>query len=516
MAIFLTDFAFKYYIMILTTLLTTTVALTQTPDRPNIIVFLVDDMGLMDTSVPFIPNNKGVLEAQPLNSWYHTPNMEVLSERGIRFSNFYAQSVSSPSRTSMLTGQNATRHRTTNWINAENKNSSEYGPKDWNWAGLTKSDVLYPSLLKDAGYKTIHIGKAHFGPLGSIGVDPLNLGFDVNIGGNSNGHPGSYYGEEGYGNIKGQKARAVPHLEKYHNQPIFLSEALTLEANKEIETAIEENKPFYLNMCHYAVHTPFQSDPRFAAKYKDATMSKDAQAFATLIEGMDKSLGDILVKLDELGVAENTIIFFLGDNGGDAPLGGPEDYGSSAPLKGKKGSAYEGGVRVPFIASWAKVNPKNKFQKRYPISSGSVQNQMATIMDIFPSVLSVAGLKLPQKAVIDGANLKKMLAGKQDRKHNDYFLMHFPHEHRSSYFTTFRKGDWKLMYFYNPETPTQPSVKLFNLKIDPYEYNDVAMDNLELLQKLYNEMELRLIEEGALYPVDKDGNEIRPNLGLIL
>lgn len=502
--------------MIFTTLLTTTVALAPTPDRPNIIVFLVDDMGLMDTSVPFLPDSDGVPQSQPLNGWYHTPNMETLAERGLRFTNFYAQSVSSPSRTSMLTGQNATRHRTTNWINAENKNTSKYGPKDWNWTGLSKSDILYPSLLQDAGYKTIHIGKAHFGPHGTEAVDPLNLGFDVNIAGNANGHPGSYYGEEGYGNIKGQRYRAVPHLEKYHKTPTFLTEALTLEANNEIENAVEENKPFYLNMCHYAVHAPFQSDPRFAKKYKDATKNKDAQAFATLIEGMDKSLGDILVKLDELGIAENTIIFFLGDNGGDAPLGGPEDYGSSAPLKGKKGSAYEGGVRVPFIASWAKVDSKNKFQKRYPIQSGGVQNQTATIMDIFPSVMSVAKVKTPKEAIIDGGDLKKMLKGKFDRKHNDYFLMHFPHEHRSSYFTTYRKGDWKLIYFYNPETPQKPSVKLFNLKSDPYEYNDVAMNNVAVLQKLFKEMDSKLIDEGALYPVDKDGNEIKPNLDLIL
>lgn len=502
--------------MLLNLFLATSAVAVSNPDRPNIIVFLVDDMGLMDTSVPFASDSEGNPQAYPLNTWYHTPNMGKLSERGIRFSNFYAQSVSSPSRTSMLTGQNATRHRTTNWINAESKNTSTYGPKEWNWEGLTQRDITYPKLLHDAGYKTIHVGKAHFGPLGSVGVDPLALGFDTNIGGNSNGHPGSYFGEQGYGNIAGQKSRAVPHLEKYHSTDTFLSEALTLEANQEIEKAVLEDQPFYLNMSHYAVHAPFQADKRFIDKYRDSDKSKDAQAFATLIEGMDKSLGDIILKLEELGVAENTIIFFLGDNGGDAPLGGAEDYGSSLPFKGKKGSAYEGGVRVPFIASWAKPDANNKFQKKYPIQSGGFQNQMGTIMDIFPSVMSIADVKIPSTAVLDGGDLKKLLSGKSDKKHKDYFLMHFPHDHRNSYFTTYRKGDWKLIYFYNPETPSKPKVQLFNLKKDPFEKEDLALSETSKLRSLYGQMVKALTEEGALFPVDKEGNEIKPNLELFL
>ena len=136
-----------------------------------------------------------------------------MAEQGICFSTLYAQSVSSPSRASLLTGQNATRHRTTNWINAESNNRTPFGPPDWNWKGLTKDIPTMPKVLQQAGYKTIHIGKAHFGCMDSEGENPLNLGFDVNIAGSGIGHPGSYYGEWGYGHIKGSKARAGPDLE---------------------------------------------------------------------------------------------------------------------------------------------------------------------------------------------------------------------------------------------------------------------------------------------------------------
>ena len=189
-------------------------------------------------------------------------------------------------------------------------------------------------------------------------------------------------------------------------------------------------------MSHYAVHAPFETDERFIGRYTDPTKSAQANAFATLIEGMDKSLSDLMDKLDEFGVAENTIIFFLGDNGGDAPLGIPTGYGSAAPLRGKKGYEYEGGTRVPFIVSWAQVNPKNKFQQMYPIDSGKIQSQIATIMDIYPSVLSVARVGLPKGHIIDGNDLKKMVAGEKDKKHRDDFMMHYPHDAgRGKYFT---------------------------------------------------------------------------------
>ena len=479
-------------------------------DRPNIVVFLVDDMGLMDTSLPFDVDAQGNPVRHPLNDWYRTPNMERLARQGIRFSTFYCQSVSSPSRTSLLTGQNAARHRTTNWINSESNNATPFGPPDWNWMGLTHSDRVYPAVLQQAGYRTIHVGKAHFGCNESEGKDPTRIGFDVNVAGSSIGEPGSYLGENGYGWIKGYKPRAVPGLEAYHGTDTFLTDALTIEAEKEVKKAVEAGQPFYLNMAHYAVHNPFETDKRFIEHYRQGGKSGQAQGFATLIEGMDKSLGDLMDYLDQLGVAENTLIFFLGDNGGDAPLGGAADYGSSAPFKGKKGSEYEGGVRVPFIAGWAKPQRSNRFQREFPIAEGAVQTQMGTVMDLYPTILSVAGVKAPKGHTLDGSDLKRLLQGKADKKHRDDFLMHFPHEHRGSYFTTYRKGDWKLIYYYHPDTDGVPTCLLFNLKEDPYEHQDVSASHPEVVKRLCRQMMERLETERALYPVDKTGKALRP------
>lgn len=481
-------------------------------NKPNIIVFLVDDMGIMDTSVSMMSDQNGQRIRMPLNNWYRTPGMERLANQGICFSTFYAQSVSSPSRASLMTGQNAARHRTTNWINAESNNRTKFGPIEWNWKGLTSENMIYPSILKQNGYRTIHVGKAHFGCKDSEGENPLRLGFDVNIAGSSIGHPGSYHGENGYGWIKGQKARAVPNLEQYHGTDTFLSDALTLEALKEIKKAIDAKQPFYLNMAHYAVHAPFETDERFIGNYDDDSKSDRAKAFATLIEGMDKSLNDLMDKLNEWGIAENTIILFMGDNGSDAPLGGPNDYGSSSPLKGKKGSEYEGGMRVPFIAAWAKVNPKNRFQKSYPIAIGKLQTQMATIMDIYPTVLSVAGIELPKSHILDGSDLKKLLSGKNDKKHRNDFLMHFPHAHNASYFTVYRKGDWKLIYYYHPEKKNGSLCKLYNLKNDPYEKNEVSLKYPKIVRRMFKKMVERLEYEKALYPIDNNNNIVKPKL----
>ena len=479
-------------------------------DRPNIIVFLVDDMGIMDTSVPFLTDNQGQPKKYELNDWYHTPNMERMAEQGIRFSNFYAQSVSSPSRTSLLTGQNAARHGTTNWIDSKVNNRTPYGPHDWNWEGLTRETPCFPKLLQKAGFKTIHVGKAHFGCEGSEGEDPRNVGFDVNIGGNSIGQPGSYYGEYGYGWLKGDHTRPVPNLDKYHRTNTFLTEALTLEACHQIELAVKEKKPFYLNMAHYAVHAPYDPDPRFIDRYRNRGNNRHAENFAALIEGMDKSLGDIMDKLQELGIAENTLIIFLGDNGGDAPLGEANEHACSAPLKGRKGSEFEGGMRVPFIASWGAVDPQNKYQQEFPIVTNGVQLQMATIMDIYPTVLSVAGVKRQKGYVLDGSDLKRLFQGKKDRGHRDDFLMHFPYAHRGNYFTIYRKDYWKLIYYYRPENPIQPKISLYEMKGDPFEYKDVVTVYPKVAKSLFNKMVEKLEEEGALYPVDKEGRSLKP------
>lgn len=489
--------------------------------RPNVVVFLVDDMGVMDTSVPFLTDASGQPKRYPLNDYYRTPNMERLAALGVRFNNFCAMSVCSPTRNSIMTGQNAARHRTTNWINAASNNGGPNGPPDWNWEGLKPTDMTLPLLLQTAGYRTIHVGKAHFGSAGAPAEDPLAIGFDVNVGGNAFGAPGSYYGKADYSSAnpnnkkKNKTPRTVPSLEKYHGTDTFLTEALTLEAKAQLDEAVKTGKPFYLNFAHYAVHSPFQSDPRFADHYKDSGKPAPAQAFATLIEGMDKSLGDLLDHLEKLGVAQDTLIFFLGDNGSDAPLGHEHEVACAAPLRGKKGAHYEGGMRVPFMAAWAKRDAENTLQKRLPIAAGAIQSQLAAVYDLYPTIIDQAGVAPPKEHLVDGAKLDTLLTGKRDESRSERFLMHYPHApHRSNYFTSFRDGDWKVVYHYLPASDAgHGHYQLFNLKDDPFEQQDLAKTQPKELRRMMEGLKAGLESQHALYPVEKStGKVLKPTL----
>jgi arylsulfatase A-like enzyme len=480
--------------------------------KPNIILFLVDDMGVMDTSVPMLADKEGKPEKHPLNEWYRTPNMERLAKQGVRFSQFYAQSVCSPTRASLMTGQNSARHRVTQFISPESKNA---GPEDWKWEGLTAKDTTLPFVLRSNDYHTIFAGKAHFAPIGYEGEDPTKLGFDINIAGCSFGAPGSYFGEDGYGNLDPKrKKRAVPGLEKYHKTDTFLSEAITLEAKEAVTRSIQKEKPFFLYMSHYAVHSPFQSDPRFIKNYENSKKPRPAKSFATLIEGIDKSLGDLMDHVADKGVAENTLILFVGDNGSDGPLGDTYGYFSSAPLRGKKGTCYEGGMRVPFIASWAKAAKNNPFK----IARNHLHHeQIGTVMDIYSTIVDASNSSLPAKHPVDGVSLLPQLSGKSNNERPDHFMCHFPHSHRSSYFTSFRKGDWKLIYRYltsgGKRKSKDPLLKyeLYNLKNDPYETKNLALGNTKKTNEMIRFMTKQLETENALFPV-RDDRELRPQL----
>jgi arylsulfatase A-like enzyme len=493
-------------------------AIAQEPSKPNIILMLVDDMGVMDTSVACLTDASGQPQRYPLNDFYRTPNIERLARQGIRFSQFNAMSVCSPTRIAIMTGQNAARHRTTNWIAPDKNNVGPNGPPDWNWRGLRSDDVSLPKLLQAGGYRTIHVGKGHFGPRDSVGADPQNLGFDVNVGGASFGQPASYYGAKNYGNIGGDNKKkspvAVPGLEKYHGTETFLTEALTLEAKTHMTEAVEANKPFFLYFAHYAVHAPFHSDPRFESHYKDSDKPPAAQAFATLIEGMDKSLGDILDHLETLGVAENTLVLFVGDNGSDAPLGHEHAVACAAPLRGKKGSHYEGGVRVPLIAAWGKRDHNKPFQQRLPIPTDRIQTQLASIPDLFPTIAGITGTQIPSDHKVDGARLDTLLVGEPDRTRRESFLMHYPHApHRSDYWTSYRDGEWKVIYHYFPSAASEGShYQLFHLWSDPFEQTNLAETRPEELARMMRSMIEELEAADALYPVDSDRQPVRPQL----
>jgi arylsulfatase A-like enzyme len=480
---------------------------------PHIIVFLVDDLGVMDTSVPFMLDASGQPQRYPLNDFYRTPHLERLAAQGVRLNNFYAMSVCSPTRTSILSGQNAARHRVTQWIRSESNNRGKFGPPLWNWGGLTNSRATLPGVLQTAGYRTIYIGKAHFGPIGQPTEFPDRLGYDINIAGCSWGQPGSYYGQDGYGHINGNRSRAVPHLEKYHGTDTFLTAALTREAQAQIDAGLADDQPFFLQFAPYAVHAPFQSNPSYAANYVDSGKSKDAQAYATLVESMDTALGELMEHLDRRGIAESTLILFLGDNGGDAPLGPTHEHHSSFPLRGKKGTHYEGGSRTPFIVAWAKPDPGNPWQQKLPIAAGEVNTQLATVMDLYPTVLNLVDAAPPIDHILDGHDLTHQLANRPNPDRSNQFLLHFPHDHRSSYFTSLRVDHWKLIYHYLPEqNPAKTRYELFDLAVDPYENHNLAEQQPAKVRELLETMIQQLEDQAALYPVDEHGQTLKPRL----
>ncbi len=318
------------------------------------------------------------------------------------------------------------------------------------------------------------------------------MGFDVNIAGSEIGHPGSYTGTYGQGG-----SRPVPHLEAYHNSGLFLTEVLTREMNLAIGDAVRDGAPFYAYLTHYAVHSPFQNDPRFTDNYP--TLSGNARNYATMIEGMDKSLGDVLARLDALGVAEDTLVIFLSDNGGDAPLGDVNN--SNAPLRHKKGSKYEGGVRVPLIAAWARPNPANPFQAALAIPPGSHEDDVVACFDLFPTLLGTAGVSFAHP--IDGHDLRPYLRGEPGVHRPQELLIHFPHDHRTDYYTILRQGDWKLIYNY-----ASNSYELYHLATDLGESVNRAPTEPERVMRMARTMARRLHEAGAQWPtLENSGTE---------
>ncbi len=469
--------------------------------RPNLVVFLIDDLGVMDTSVPFLTDAEGRPQKHPLNEFYRTPQLERLATQGVRFSNFYAMSVCSPTRVSFLTGQTSARHHTTQWIDPAQKNSGKFGPADWNWQGLNAQSPTLARLLQQAGYRTIHCGKGHFGPFDSPGSDPTQLGFDLNIGGSAAGQPGSYYGTANFGVNDTPRGRwGVPSLEAYHGQEIYLTEALTREFNSAIRQAVADQKPFFGYFAHYAVHAPFQPDSRFVEHYP--AEPKNLAAFGSMVEGGDASLTAVLQQLEELGIAEETLLVFLGDNGTDSPRGDQNAISCAAPLRGKKGTHYEGGMRAPCLITWAKPAADSPLQQRWPIQAGAIYPQVTAIYDIPLTLLEVATgstTGLPQPS--DGRSLCAELAGKSPASPAN-FLMHFPHEHRSSYFSVLRQGDWKLIYHWR--RPEEKRYELFQLARDPSESNNLADAEPEQLRTLVSALQRALAEAGAQAPLSED------------
>lgn len=482
------------------------VALLAADPPPNVVLFLVDDMGWQDTSVPFHS------EVTPLNRKFHTPNMERLAAAGMKFTQAYACCVCSPTRVSLMTGLNAARHRVTNWTlrrdAAPDAKHPTLQPPAWNVNGLspdpaTPGAVCAPTLaqlLREAGYLTIHTGKAHFGALDTPGADPRNLGFDVNIAGHAAGGPGSYLGEQNFSGAwrKADRVWDVPGLEKYHGNDIFLTEALTLEANKAMDQAVADKKPFFLYMAHYAVHVPFAPDKRFYQKYRDAGLDDTEAMYAALVEGMDKSLGDLMANLDRHGIASNTIVLFMSDNGGLSVHGrGGAPNTHNAPLSSGKGSAREGGVRVPMLVKWPGVT-----------APASICKQYVMIEDFLPSILEMTGASAKVKKLprVDGVSFAPLLRGgtKAARyPRNRALYWHFPNVWGPKGpgigpHSAIRQGDWKLIYYH-----TDRRCELFNLATDLGEEHDLIGTERSKVKELAAALSRWLKETKAQMPTDK-------------
>ncbi len=473
-------------------------------EKPNIILFMVDDMGWQDTSVPFWK------ERTHFNDLYQTPNMERLAAEGMKFTQAYACAVCSPTRTSLMTGMNAARHRVTNWT--LRYNFSQDQPDDvlempvWNMNGLQPVDTIphsvyattLPQLLRDNGYHTIHCGKAHWGTMDTPGENPINLGFDVNIAGHAAGGLGSFLGERNFGNEgKGMHTKpwGVPGMEKYHGDTINLTHALTLEAIAALDKSRETGKPFFLYLSHYTVHTPIEPDHRYIQKYREMGLDEREARYASMIEGMDQSLGDLMDYLDNNGLTKNTIILFMSDNGGvSATARGREPHTHNWPLSSGKGSAYEGGIREPMIVIWpGKVQP------------GSVCNDYLIIEDFFPTILEMAGVNDYQTVQeVDGISFVPMLLQTGITSEGRDLFWHYPNKWGSSgpgigTTSTIRRGDWKLIYWYKDQ-----SFELYNISDDISEKNNLADKNPEKVNELALKLGEYLRSVQADRPINKE------------
>jgi arylsulfatase A-like enzyme len=358
------------------------------------------------------------------------------------------------------------------------------------------------------------------------------MGYNVNVSGNVAGMPRSYLSEENYGNTAEKwNMLAVQNMTEYYGTGVHLTEALTREALKTLDFPIAQDIPFYLYFAHYATHTPIQRDPRFVQKYLDAGMDEGQARYASMVEGVDKSLGDLLDFLEAKGVAEETIIIFMTDNGGNAEnrAKGGVRFMHNLPLRNGKGSVYEGGIRVPLMVKWSgKVAPNTRV------------NTPVICEDLFPTILGMAGVKnYDVVQTVDGKSLVNLvtkgskLAAKAakrgeiaDQKAANAFVVpeevsgidperalifHYPHQWKPydlvdiDYLSAVRKGDWKLLYRMRTGT-----LELYNLKSDIGEQNNVAAEHPEKVKELAAAISTKLREWNSPMPKSKADGKVIP------
>jgi len=394
--------------------------------KPNFVFFLIDDMGWTDVACFG-------------SRVYETPNVDRLAAQSVRFTNAYsACTVCSPTRASILTGKYPARLHVTDWIEGHKRPFAKLKIPDWTMY-LPLEEVTLAEALRPAGYVSASIGKWH---LGKEPYYPDKQGFALNVAGTDKGQPPSYFYPYNIPTLAGGREKE------------YLTDRLSEEAEKFIEE--NKNRPFFLYLPHFAVHTPLQAKSDVATRYKAKIEPGQAQnnaTYAAMVESVDDSVGRVMKKLDTLGIAGRTVIFFMSDNGG---LIGST---SNLPLRAGKGSAYEGGVRVPMIVKWPGVTKPNAACDEPVISN-----------DFYPTILEMAGVARDPKQIVDGVSLAPLLKG-GDRLDRNEIYWHYPHYHPggATPYGAVRQRDLKLIEFYEDN-----HVEMYNLKNDISEKEDLA------------------------------------------
>jgi arylsulfatase A len=418
--------------------------------RPNVIVVLVDDLGWKDLSC------QG-------SDFFETPHVDRLAASGMRFTSGYsACTVCSPTRAAMLTGQYPARLHLTDWIAGHERPRAKLRIPDWT-KRLPLEQVTIAERLKAAGYATASIGKWH---LGGAGFAPEQQGFDVNRGGTDKGQPPSYISPYGIATLADG-----PRGE-------YLTDREAREAVAFIEA--HADRPFFLYLPHHAVHTPIQAKPDMAATYaaKRPGIPPKRSGYAAMVESVDDALGTILAALDRLGIRDRTAIIFTSDNGGQASI---TDMGS---LRAGKGSAYEGGVRVPLIVSWPGV-----------ATPGSTSDVPVITPDIPATILDLTGSGPEPRQPLDGASLAGLLRGGSLAR--DAIFWHYPHYHPggATPYSAIRSGPWRLVHFYEDDRD-----ELYDLATDPGETTDLGKKQPDKAQELRGRLDAWLTDVGAQRP----------------
>jgi arylsulfatase A-like enzyme len=444
-------------------------------DRPmNVVFILVDDLGWSDLGCCG-------------SDFFETPNIDRLAQTSIRFRNAYAAApVCSPTRAAILTGKVPARLDMTIW----HEGAVDGGPRDRKLlsapavANLPREEVTLAEMFHNAGYFTAHIGKWH---LGTAAFYPETQGFDLNVGGTFWGAPATFFFPfSGRWHERDPELRYVPGLAP--SQPNdYLPDRLTDKALDTLDTL--GNQPFFMNLWYYTVHSPVQAPQELINEFQlkqPGQVHKDP-IYAAMVKRMDQNVGRVLDKLDQLGLADQTIVVFTSDNGGvdfDVRSIIPTN---NAPLRSGKGTLYEGGIRVPLLVRWPGKTS----------SQGAECPEMVSSQDFFPTFAEFLQQPISDPDVIDGVNLLPTIEDPLHELKRDSLCWHYPHYYpRMTPASAIRHGDWKLIHYYEDER-----VELYNLDDDVGEKIDLAEINPDIAARLLYELNEWRASVGANEPI---------------